>query len=252
MASIDELSGLISADVQQSDETHVSVEGSKAHAEELASQFQSMNADSQANGVEEVKRLLEEAQGQQAAVKAKLEEARNAAEALKGNGLQPGGSAPPQWSGGLDGFGHIRPHPVAIENLRRFGWPKRGDTTLARGHLYDGAGRRIDGTDVMTAHRKGHAPPCDDLREPWRSDSGYTTTWHAERDAAKAMRERGLKEAVLYLNIPPCGRRDQDAKRCDANLRKVIPKGANLWVWTIRENSSPRLTRYEGTGEAIV
>lgn len=83
MASIDELSGLISSDIQQSDETNASIEGSKSHADELASQFQSMNADSQASGTLEVKRLLEEAQGMQASVKAKLEEARTYTESLK-------------------------------------------------------------------------------------------------------------------------------------------------------------------------
>jgi len=164
------------------------------------------------------------------------------------------GGAPPNVAPAraLDGFNRIRPHPGAVEALRRVGWPKNSDgKTSARGHLYDEDGRRIDGVEVMKAHRKGQAPPCDDLKEPWRSDPEYTTTWHAERDAAKIMRGRGLREAVLYLNIPPCGGRDRAEKRCDANLRKVIPEGANLWVWTVRENSTPRVRRYEGTGEAI-
>lgn len=90
MTSIDELSNLISADVQKSDETRDSVTGSKSHADELAAQFRLTNADGKTGGALEVKRLLEEAQGIQANVKAKLEEARTMAEALKSGGLPAG------------------------------------------------------------------------------------------------------------------------------------------------------------------
>ncbi|GIG71541.1 hypothetical protein HNR73_007891 [Phytomonospora endophytica] len=51
-----------------------------------------------------------------------------------------------------------------------------------------------------------------------------TTTWHAERDAAKVMRDRGLSEGALYLNIPTCGKEFGHPKRCHANIEKIMPR----------------------------
>ncbi|CAM3461045.1 DddA-like double-stranded DNA deaminase toxin [Stackebrandtia soli] len=165
------------------------------------------------------------------------------------------GATPPQAPPrppALGGFSHRRPHPGAAEALRRFGRPTNGAGRIsARGHLYDMDGRRIDGVDVMKPHRKGKAPPCDDLREPWRSDPDHTTTWHAERDAAKVMRDDDIRESVLYLNIPTCGKESQDPKRCHANLEKILPAGSVLWVWSVEDGKSPTRRRYEGNGEAI-
>lgn len=159
------------------------------------------------------------------------------------------GSSPPQPA--IAGFTYRRPASQAVDAIRGEGWPKNSaGNTSARGHLYDSDGRRID-AGTLKPHRKGQAPPCTDLKEPWRSDPDYTTTWHAERDAAKIMRDNGLREAVLYLNIPTCGQESQHAKRCHANLEKVIPAGGTLWVWSIHEDGSQLRRRYRGTGEAI-
>lgn len=198
------------------------------------------------SSIQEARGTTDAAQSAAMEYQAQLQAAAKAAD-LGDASRQP---TPPTQARGLDGFTHRRPHPVAIQALRRVGWPKRDTTTLARGHLYDMDGQRRDGVEVMQAHRKGQAPPCDDLREPWRSDPEYTTTWHAERDAARIMRENDSREMVLYLNIPPCGR-DGTPTRCSANLVKVIPAGTTLWVWEIGETGTMTRYRYEGTGEAI-
>ncbi|MFD0555894.1 DddA-like double-stranded DNA deaminase toxin [Stackebrandtia endophytica] len=174
---------------------------------------------------------------------------------LRGSGGLPRQPATPATEQGrpraIPGFTHRRPAKEAIDAIKREGWPKTAEgRTSARGHLYNPDGNRLD-TGTLRPHRKGAALPCTDLREPWRSDPNYTTTWHAERDAAKIMRDNNLREAVLYLNIPPCGRYTEDPKRCDLNLEKILPKGATLWVWTISETGSRGQRRYRGTGEAI-
>ena len=177
--------------------------------------------------VSDARQACDQAQTQASGYQVKLHTA-----AAKNAGLpagdvagRPAGREHPGW----DGFTHRRPHPGAVESLRRHGWPKNdAGRTSARGHLYDSEGRRVDSTDVMRPHRKGHAPPCEDLREPWRSDPEYTTTWHAERDAAKIMRDNNMHEAVLYLNIPPCGRYSEGNRRCDVNLEKILPANSTL------------------------
>lgn len=93
MASIDELSGLITSDIQQTNEVHASIDGSKSHADELASQFQGLNADAHASGAEQVKQILEEAQAIIASGKSKLEEAQSHATSLKGLIASDTGSA---------------------------------------------------------------------------------------------------------------------------------------------------------------
>lgn len=162
-----------------------------------------------------------------------------------------GGQPEPERRRGIPGFTYRKPAAEAVEAIRREGWPTNADGQVsARGHLYDERGVAVN-DQVIRPHVKGEAPPCNELQEPWRSDPDLTTTWHAERDAAKLMRDKQMRHAVMYLNIPPCGRESSDPQRCDANIEKILPRDAELYVWTIHENGTKARRRYLGNGDAI-
>jgi hypothetical protein len=183
---------------------------------------------------------------------------------LLGGGAGGGGAPPgppptpapppdPPWAGrpAIPGFTHRKPVREAVDAVRREGWPRNTEGRIsARGFLYTGDGRQVN-AEVFRPRRRGQAPPCEDLREPWRSDERYTTTWHAERDAAELIRQYRISNPVLYLNIPTCGKQSADHLRCDANLEKILPAGTEMYVWTIHEDGSRSRRRYVGTGEAI-
>ncbi|WP_415647436.1 DddA-like double-stranded DNA deaminase toxin [Stackebrandtia soli] len=148
--------------------------------------------------------------------------------------------------------------------MRRIGWPPSNadpNKTSARGHLFDRNGRRMTGEPIQP-HQKGTAPPCDELKEPWRSSEDYTTTWHAERDAAMMIRE-AVKEGhagpfALYMNIAPCGRRTPDPphtpdpRRCDENIARIVPRDVIVYAHIVsKRDPIPSRLRIVGTGEAI-
>lgn len=145
----------------------------------------------------------------------------------------------------------MRPHADALASIRRHKWPKNDDGTMsARGELYDSGGNRLT-DEPLKAHRKGEGPYRPDLREPWASDPAMTTSWHVEGDAAAIIRDRGLSGGVLYLNMPPCGAKSYDPKRCYANVEKILPKDSTLVVWVSREHGLPQRFVFKGTGEGV-
>jgi hypothetical protein len=149
----------------------------------------------------------------------------------------------------LAGFRPDRPHRACIEQTRNVGWPvNRNGRIAARGRLYDTQGRPISGT---VRAGPGPADTAADLREPWASDERMTTRWHIEGHAAAVMRQHQLKEAVLYINIPPCGTEDRSEWRCDVNIAKILPSGSTLRVWVTRQNGAVSRFVYRGTGEAV-
>lgn len=90
MGSIDELIALISADIGKSDSGSTSIDATRSFAQDLADLFRAMDVDGQAARTDQVEQTLAEALGQCAAVKAKLEEAKARAEALKTPGAGGG------------------------------------------------------------------------------------------------------------------------------------------------------------------
>jgi|GEM_PF-1181907 len=255
--SIDELATGIGGSRDTVQRAATEVLAMKAKAEELSTNLASMSAESMSQYMTEVAGQLDTAHQTLTGVADGLEQTQATAAGAKQHqggllgGGNPGPAPSPTKPRAIPGFTHRRPTGEAIDAIKREGWPKNTDgRTSARGHLYDPDGNRID-AGTLKPHRKGAAPPCADLKEPWRSDPDYTTTWHAERDAAKVMRDNNLREAVLYLNIPTCGKEDEDPQRCDANLGKIIPAGSTLWVWSINDNGTMKRRKYPGTGEAI-
>lgn len=151
----------------------------------------------------------------------------------------------------LKDFTPDKPHRQALEEIKRVGWPRTGDGRVqARGYLYDSEGRKLFPSPLRAS---GHGPGSDtrDLKEPYRSDARYKTRYHVEGHTAAHMRRNGITEAVLYISIPPCGRRDKDPYRCDANMAKLLPEGSRLVVWVVRERGMPERIVYRGTGEAL-
>jgi hypothetical protein len=53
---------------------------------------------------------------------------------------------------------------------------------------------------------------------------------HVEAHAAVIMREKGLKEATLYINRIPCATNNLRSPGCFDNLPKMLPEGARLRV----------------------
>ncbi|MEU5156517.1 DddA-like double-stranded DNA deaminase toxin [Glycomyces sp. NPDC021274] len=263
MASIEALTAAIRTAITQTRQLLADLRGSQTLTEELRDQLADLGVDAKAAQVSGVAAGLEACQAQTSKIASRLEAALAAAEAARaGRALSGGESSPsdirsrnadPPWTRQppVPGFTHRRPVAECIDAVRREGWPRNAQgRTSARGFLYTGDGRPVN-AETFRPHRKGHAPPCGDLREPWRSDEHYTTTWHAERDAAAEMRRWKLSEAVLYLNVPTCGKESGDPYRCDVNLEKILPEKAVLFVWTVHEDGSRSRRRYIGTGEAI-
>lgn len=264
MASIDALIAAINAALDQTRRLLADLGRSKHLTENLRDRLSDLGFENKTAQAAAITADLEAVQSQTTAVVACLETALAAVDSTgagdtavggrqSAHGTTPSHSAEPSWSRrpAVPGFTHRRPVKECIDAVRREGWPRNAQgRTSARGFLYTGDGRQVN-TETFRPRDMGRAPPCEDLREPWRSDEEYTTTWHAERDAAALVRRWGLSESVLYLNVPTCGKESGDPYRCDANLEKILPAGAVMYVWTVHEDGSRSRRRYMGTGEAI-
>lgn len=254
MTSVDEVTAAVGGAAE--DAGQAAAKGTAAHtaATALARQLDAMGADGTAQTVNIAADQLGEANALLGQAIAKLQEAQTTAASAKGRLHGATGTASRTVASGrsrVPGFSASRPVGECVEAVKQLGWPKNSDgKTSARGLLYSSDGERLS-KQPLQAHPKGKAPPCEDLNEPWRSDSRLTTTWHAERDVAAWMRSENVDHAVLYLNVPTCGKESQDAGRCHVNLPKVMPSGSTLTVWSVHEDGSTRRRRYEGTGEAI-
>lgn len=202
------------------------------------------------------------------------EAARNAVQAARHlraylSGLEGGGSSrspspasvPPQRSDApstaerLADFRPDRQHPRAIARTRDDGWPKNAAGNIsARARLYDVNGYQLSET-AYVADDRNEPSQWADLKGRW-NDSEFTTTWHAEGRIAKDVRDSGLTQAAVYLNVPVCGaprpgQERPDPQGCVENFRHIIPKDTVVYVFMVPENGSPRRRRIVGTGEGI-
>jgi hypothetical protein len=261
MASIDALAAAIREALTHIHNLAAQITVSKDLGEQLRNKLSDLGAEGKSEQTSAIIAGLEETQARANNVITQVEAALAAAQALRtgqprsrSSSEHPAPQTPePPWKRQppVAGFTHRKPIAECIEAVRREGWPRNAEGRVsARGYLYTGDGHQVN-TETFRPHRKGSSPPCEDLREPWRSDVHYTTTWHAERDAAAEMRRWKLSEAVLYLNVPTCGKESGDPYRCDANLEKILPPTAVMYVWTVHEDGSRSRRRYIGTGEAI-
>lgn len=139
-----------------------------------------------------------------------------------------------------------------VERIRQIGWPlNRNGRVAARGLFFDHRGKEVLGR-VLSALRPGQVFQAPDLKEPWRSNRKVTSSWHIEGGVAAYLREHvESKRAVLYLNVPPCGKTPFDPARCHANLEKILPEGTTLTVFVVRKRGLPERITFEGTGEAV-
>ena len=247
------MAGTVDSGKEKLTETTAVIGAAKAQADEVVDQLGSLGAEGRASAVAEIADAVEEAQSALTGLGDKLDEIRTAIEAAKG--LQRGGSTEtagpaPRTNPERNTVFSPRRRNRAHENqLRRLGWPRNASgRTSARGLLYDTKGDPLSDQVWKADPRIKHA----DLREPWASADNYVSRWHVEGQVAAWMRQTGTRKAVLYLNIPPCGGGDPpDPVRCEASLKKMLPKGYTLDVHTVLENGGARIKRYTGTGEAI-
>ncbi len=264
MPAIDDLAAAVTAALDRLQTIATRLHAARQIADELAAEYRRLGAEDRVRDATAIAAAVEAQQAQVSAISHQGERVLAQVEALRGtrNGnargtLQgpPSDGRPPMppWSDrpAVKGFTHQKPIRECVDAVRREGWPSNAQGRIsARGFLYSDDGRQVN-TETFHPHRPGRAPPCEDLKEPWRSDEHYTTTWHAERDAAALIREHRITKAVLYLNVPTCGKETGDPHRCDANLEKILPADTELYVWTIHKEGSRSRRRYVGTGEAI-
>jgi hypothetical protein len=265
MATIESLTTAIHAALDKARDLLAGLAGSRSQAESLHDEMRGLGFHNKAARSEGIASDLETAQAQTMAIAARLESALAAVESARtGSGVLGGGNTTPDthsravpdrppWADRppIAGFTFRRPVRECYEAIREAGWPRNAQgQTSARAILYTSDGHRVN-AEMFRPHRPGQTSPSDDLREPWRSDERYTTTWHVERDAAAEVRRWGLTDSVLYLNIPPCGEESGDPFRCHANLEKLLPAGVKMFVWAVNEDGSRTRRRYVGTGEAI-
>lgn len=163
-------------------------------------------------------------------------------------------SPPPLAPPRRPGWRSSRANPDAIAAVRRAGWPKNSEgRTSARAHLYDGDGNQVT-PKTYQAYKKGEQPYRPELKLAF-NDQDMTTTWHAEGEIAKDIRDSGVREASVYLNIKRCGEgtmnREPNPKGCSENFRHIVPKDVVVYVHVIPENGRRSQFRIVGTGEGI-
>lgn len=153
LASFDELIVHIEKAIGTFDSANPSIEDSHAEAEELGGRFLAMNVDGQAERTEQVKQALAEALAQGPAIRAKLEEAKARAEALKSQGSGGGRtvSAAPVPT-------PLTAAPQAIrEPVAKVGDQVEPGPTAANPHRQELAGTEEDDKTKSRAQRFGRA-----------------------------------------------------------------------------------------------
>lgn len=122
--------------------------------------------------------------------------------------------------------------------------------------MYDADGREVQPT-TYKAYVKGEQPDRPELTPPFNDADRTTTAWHAESDIAQAIRDGGMREATIYLNVPLCGKNSKDnpnvpdPRRCSENLRHIIPRDVVVYVHVVPERGTESRRRIVGTGEGI-
>lgn len=163
-------------------------------------------------------------------------------------------SRPPWATKHLDDFNPNDPHPVAVEMIKERGWPKNNNGMVsARGLLFTTDGDMVH--DTFKAGR-GEADNRTDLKPHWANDKRMTTQWHAEGHAIATMQKYGIKDGVMYLNIPPCKTtRTPDGQvriPCATTISHILPRGHTLTVWVVPQGGRlPYKQTYTGTGAGV-
>jgi hypothetical protein len=258
LPSIDTASAAIRRALDGTRHLLTGLSASKNQAADVSDRLAALGIENKSAQLEAVADTIETAQAQTTSLSSRLEAALAAIETARGiagsGSRSAGGSttAPRYpWSNRppVPDFHPARKNSTCIEEVRRVGWPRNREGRIAaRGRLYDAEGRPITGT--IEAGR-GPADAAADLKEPWASDERMTTRWHLEGHVAAVMREHRLKEAVVYINLAPCGTMQKDQWRCHPNLKHLLPVGARLRIWAVREDGKIREYVYHGTGEAL-
>jgi hypothetical protein len=126
-------------------------------------------------------------------------------------------------------------HPGFLEQLP----VRHHDTDPTDGVLTTTDGKKI--SSVLSGKTgPGQGGPL--LRGRWRYEVAAVD--HAEGHAAAVMRTRGIMNATLYLNNPPC----DYPRGCDKLLPALLPEGARLTVYA-RGMDEPKV--YVGTGRGV-
>ncbi|NJO84018.1 MAG: hypothetical protein HC828_15350 [Blastochloris sp.] len=126
------------------------------------------------------------------------------------------------------------------------GWRTPGDKlpTWQKGHPTRGV---LDTGSEEIDLVSGSGGPANNmpLDTPGMRDDMVVRT-HVEAHAAAIMRQRGLKEATLYINNTPClGRLG-----CDNMLPHMLPEGATLHVRVKASNGQWESRTYYGLPDA--
>lgn len=164
MASIDELIALIDADIARVEAQDSAVAATREHGNELAEQFAAMSSYGDSERTAEVADHLGEVQELSHAVKAKLEEARSSALALRETGsVAPMGSSAPVQQARATGWDSTPDLAKAKAGMTRL-----GEVTMNRRiHILDG--------DPVNENSGGHAfgtgrPGKSEFPESWDDD----------------------------------------------------------------------------------
>jgi hypothetical protein len=72
-------------------------------------------------------------------------------------------------------------------------------------------------------------------------------TWHVEGHAAAIMRQKKIKDAVLYINAPPC----KWERGCAATLEDVLPASYTLTVYYRKSPGTFKRLEFEGNGQGL-
>jgi hypothetical protein len=102
----------------------------------------------------------------------------------------------------------------------------------------------IDGRPLTPIVGPGDAGAADGLAEPRRS---MRFVHHVESNATAYMRQHGLRQAVLYMNMRPC----QGEDGCAENIKATLPVGYRLTVYQVYPNGTVLLWDFKGTGEGL-
>ena len=245
---LETLVGLIGDGNAKRGEAAATVGAAKASADQVSQQLSGMGITDRAGEVAEIAHGLAEVHTALLGLADRLHELQQAAHQAAGLPAGAGTATAPTPPAPPKSFHPRRRNRAHEDDIRGLGWPKNAaGRTSARGRLYGTDGKRL----VDAPWRADPEVRHDDLREPWASADDHVSRWHVEGQVAAWMRKTGTTEAVLYQNLPPCGRATRDPGRCDMSIAPMLPEGSSLVVWTVPENGTPYSVRYRGTGEAV-
>ena len=243
---LETLVGLIGDGNAKRGEAAAMVGAAKASADQVSQQLSGMGITDRAGEVAEIAHGLAEVHATLTGLADRLQELPAAAQQAAGGLLTGGSRAPgpaPPPPAPPKPFHPRRRNRAHEDDIRGLGRPKNTvGRTSARGRRYGTDGKRL----VDAPWRADPEVRHDDLREPWASADDHVSRWHVEGQVAAWMRKTGTTEAVLYQNLPPCGRSTRDPGRCDMSIAPMLPEGSSLVVWTVPENGTPYSVRYQG------